>query len=290
MRIGIGLPAAIPSIAGDEVAEWAAAAEHQGFASLGVIDRLVYDNLDPIAALAAAAVTTERVELFTTVLNLPWRSNAVVVAKQLASVDRLCGGRLTVGLGLGGWPDDHQTIAPRKRPLGAVMDEMVVTMRRVWAGGLAGSTAEIPALPAGRPRVLFGGLVPAAYRRAARCGDGWVAPSFGHDALTEGVAGVRTAWREEGRPGEPRVVAERYVCLGPDAAAIADNYLEHYYGQTYLPAVRADTATTVSRLDRLLGELETAGCDDVVLLPCCADVDQVARIADALHHTRRDVA
>jgi alkanesulfonate monooxygenase SsuD/methylene tetrahydromethanopterin reductase-like flavin-dependent oxidoreductase (luciferase family) len=293
MRIGIGLPAAIPAIAGDEVAEWATAAEEHGFASVGVIDRLVYDNIDPVVALSAAAARTERVELLTTVLNVPWRRNAVVLAKQLASVDRLSGGRLTAGLALGGWPDDHAAAGPSTVSLGACMDDMVATMRRVWAGELVGSSrsgAAIPALPPGRPRLLFGGLVPAAFRRAARLGDGWVAPSFGLDALIDGAARVRAAWRDEGRAGEPRVVVERYVHLGPAADEIADHYLEHYYGEQYLAAVRADTPTTVAQLAQELDRLAATGCDDVVLLPCSADIDQVARLAAAVDELRSVVA
>jgi alkanesulfonate monooxygenase SsuD/methylene tetrahydromethanopterin reductase-like flavin-dependent oxidoreductase (luciferase family) len=102
MNIGMGLPAAIPDAEAAAVGEWAASAERLGFWSVGVIDRLVYDSLDPLIALAAAAERTGRVELMTTVLNVPLRRNAVVLAKQLASLDRLSGGRLTLGLGLGG--------------------------------------------------------------------------------------------------------------------------------------------------------------------------------------------
>src|ERR687891_2065934 len=106
MRIGIGLPAAVPGVDATTIGAWAAQAERAGFASVGVIDRLVYDNLEPLTALAAAATRTERVELLTTVLNVGWRANPVLLAKQMASVDLLSGGRLTAGLGLGGWPED----------------------------------------------------------------------------------------------------------------------------------------------------------------------------------------
>src|SRR5687768_16706610 len=104
MRIGIGLPAAVPGIDAREIGSWAAESERLGFQALTVIDRLVYDNLDPLVALAAAAACTKRVELLTTVLNTGYRQNPVALAKQIASVDQLSGGRLTVGLALGGWP------------------------------------------------------------------------------------------------------------------------------------------------------------------------------------------
>jgi hypothetical protein len=83
-----------------------------------VIDRLVYDNLDPLIALAAAAARTERVELATTVLSVGWRNNPVLVAKQLASVEQVSGGRLTAGLGLGGWPEDYAAVRAAGAPAG----------------------------------------------------------------------------------------------------------------------------------------------------------------------------
>src|ERR1700716_2870887 len=95
MRLGIGLPAAVPETDMTMLGRWSAEAERAGFVSVGVIDRLIYENLDPLVALAAAAVCTRRVELVTTVVNVCWRENAVLLSKQLSSVDRLSAGRLT---------------------------------------------------------------------------------------------------------------------------------------------------------------------------------------------------
>jgi alkanesulfonate monooxygenase SsuD/methylene tetrahydromethanopterin reductase-like flavin-dependent oxidoreductase (luciferase family) len=273
MRIGLGLPAAIPGVDGKVIGEWAAAAEDHGFASVGVIDRLVYDSLDPLVALAAAAAQTERVELLTTVLNVPWRRNPVLLAKQLASVDRLSGGRLTAGLGLGGWPVDHRVVGPSPHPAGVLMDEALATMTQTW------DSAEIG--PKQRPRLLVGGFAGIAFERAARYGEGWVAPSFGFEACAAGIASVRAAWAAAERVGRPRVVVERYVCLGNDADAVADRYLHHYYGDEYFDAVRVDTPTAVAHLESEIRRLAHAGCDDLVLLPCDADLGQVEQIAAA---------
>src|ERR671919_411782 len=100
MKIGVGLPAAVPAADMTLIGRWAEEAERVEFESVGVIDRLVYDNLDPLTALAAAAARTSRIELASTVVNVCWRGNALLLAKQLASVDRLSGGRLTAGLGM----------------------------------------------------------------------------------------------------------------------------------------------------------------------------------------------
>jgi hypothetical protein len=107
MKVGIGLPAAVPETDMRLIGVWAAEAERAGFESVGVIDRLIYDNLDPLTALAAAAVRTTHIELISTVVNVCWRNNPLLLAKQLSSVAQLSGGRLTAGLGMGGWPADY---------------------------------------------------------------------------------------------------------------------------------------------------------------------------------------
>jgi alkanesulfonate monooxygenase SsuD/methylene tetrahydromethanopterin reductase-like flavin-dependent oxidoreductase (luciferase family) len=282
VKIGIGLPAAIPDADATALGEWAATAERRGFCSVSVIDRLVYDNLDPLVALSAAAACTERVELMTTVLNVPYRRNAVALAKQLASIDRLSGGRLTAGLALGGWPEDYRASDLAQRGLGATMDAMVVKMVEVWEGKLAGASGPMPALDPGRPVLLFGGFAPASFRRAAAVGQGWVAPSFGHQPLLDGVDAIRREWDRARRAGRPRVVVERYFCLGDDADRHADHYVMHYYGESYFAAARADTLTSADQLDHELHRLRAAGADDVVFLPCVDGVGQVNLLADAL--------
>jgi alkanesulfonate monooxygenase SsuD/methylene tetrahydromethanopterin reductase-like flavin-dependent oxidoreductase (luciferase family) len=281
VKIGMGLPAAVPEADATMLGEWAATAERLGFCSLSVIDRLVYDNLDPLVALAAAAARTERVELLTTVLNVPYRQNAVVLAKQLASIDRLSGGRMTAGLALGGWPEDFQASGVLKRGLGAVMDAMVSTMRDVWNGKLEGASGPMPALSPDRPGLLFGGLVPAAFARAAAVGQGWIAPSAGIQQLVDGVAAIREEWDRIGRAGRPRVVTMRYFCFGPGADEHAEQELRHYY-LDFADFVKADTPTTPEHLDAELRRLRDAGADDVVLMPCTADIDQIGMAADVL--------
>jgi alkanesulfonate monooxygenase SsuD/methylene tetrahydromethanopterin reductase-like flavin-dependent oxidoreductase (luciferase family) len=282
VKIGIGLPAAVPEADATALGDWAAAAERLGFCSVGVIDRLVYDNLDPLVALAAAAARTTRVELLTTVLNVPYRRNAVVLAKQLASVERLSGGRLTAGLALGGWPEDYEASEVSRRGFGAAMDAAVATMQQVWAGKVSGASGPMPAMEPDRPGLLFGGFAPPSFDRAAAAGQGWIAPSFGLQALLDGVAAMHGAWERAGRAGRPRVVAVRYFCFGADADERAGHYLRHYYGDAYFHLVRADAPTTRHHLDAELRRLRDAGADDVVLMPCTDDVGQVVLAAEAL--------
>jgi alkanesulfonate monooxygenase SsuD/methylene tetrahydromethanopterin reductase-like flavin-dependent oxidoreductase (luciferase family) len=282
MRIGIGLPAAVPGVDATTIAAWAADAEQLGFASVGVIDRLVYDNLEPLVALTAAAVTTSRVELLTTVLNAGWRANPVLLAKQIASVDLISGGRLTTGIGLGGWPEDYTASRVSTTGRGARLDADLATMRGVWAGELAGMGGPTRRLPDGRPTLLFGGLVPAAHARAATHGDGWVAPLFGHEVLVTGIDEVRRAWERQRRPGTPRIVTGRYVSLGDDPTATARDYLRHYYGPEFAAAALADTITTTEGLHVELARLQDAGVTDLVLYPCTSGAETAPLVAEAI--------
>ncbi len=282
MKIGIGLPAAVPDVDATTIGAWAAEAERAGFASVGVIDRLVYDNLEPLTALAAAAARTEQVELFTTVLNVGWRANPVLLAKQMASVDLLSGGRLTAGLGLGGWPEDFAVSEVPTSGGGARLRSALATMRQVWAGELSGQGGPTRQLSAGRPALLFGGLVPAAHTRAATEGQGWVAPLFGLQVLEAGATAVRQAWADTGRAGVPRIVTGRYFSLGQQADRVADDYIRHYYPDEYFPMARADTLTSPEQMAEELDRLTNAGVTDLVLYPSSPGLDQVRLLAEAI--------
>lgn len=286
-RIGIGLPAAVPGTDHASLGDWAAEAEERGFDSLSVIDRLIYDNLDPLVALAAAAARTERVELLTTILNAGYRANPVLLAKQIDSVERISAGRLTVGLGMGGWPEDYAASDVPMTGRGAAFEATLATMRAVWRGDVAGDSGPIPGLPPGRPGLLLAGLVPAGFTRAAALSDGWVAPSFGLETLKTGVAAVRREWTRAGRAGRPRIIVERYFCLGPGAARTADAYIAHYYGAAYLDQVRPDVITGTGHLREEIHRLADAGADDLVLFPCSGAPEQVGLLADALETTRQ---
>jgi alkanesulfonate monooxygenase SsuD/methylene tetrahydromethanopterin reductase-like flavin-dependent oxidoreductase (luciferase family) len=271
MKVGIGLPAAVPDTDMTRVGAWAAAAEAAGFESVGVIDRLIYDNLDPLTALAAAATRTERITLATSILCVNWRANPVLLAKQLSSVNRLSGGRLLAGMGMGGWPADYEASGVPDTGKAALFDDSLAAMQRAWAE------------TGGRPAILLGGTVPKSHARAAtELSDGWVSPLFGLDVLREGGAAAAQAWKAAGRDGRPRILTGRYFSLGDRAGADADEYIHHYYGDDYFEPARADTLTTAGELRDELERVSAAGCDDLILFPCSGDPGQVALLAGAL--------
>lgn len=254
-----------------EIGRWAAEAEDAGFASVGVFDRLKYQNLDPLTALAAAAAATTRIELVSTIVNVCWRNNPVLLAKQLWSVDQLSGGRLRAGLGMGGWPADYDASGVALAGRGKAFDDALAAMQRFWLD--VGDS----------PRILLGGTVRASLRRAvAEPSAGWVAPLFDLAVLKDGAVEVDRAWSAAGREGRPRIMTGRYFSLGSAAAETADEYIEHYYGADYFEGARSDTLTSADQIRAELVRLEEADCTDAVLFPCSGNLEQVSLLADAL--------
>ncbi len=286
MRIGVGLPAAVPGAPFQRLGDWAATAEEYGFRHLAALDRLVYDSLDPIVALTAAAARTSRIELITTILGVPYRQNAVLLAKQLGSLDLVAGGRFVAGLALGGWPEDYAASDVALRGRGDRFGTMINTLRDVWAGKLAGAAGPMAPHPRSGPPILLGALTPVGFDRVATLADGWIAPFFGLQTLRDGIDSATQAWRRAGRDGRPRVITERYFCLGPESRQTAAAYLDHYYGARYAPAVLADTMITPRQLIAEVERIEATGCDDLILFPCTADHDQLQRLVDALAASR----
>jgi alkanesulfonate monooxygenase SsuD/methylene tetrahydromethanopterin reductase-like flavin-dependent oxidoreductase (luciferase family) len=163
LKIGIALPTALAGVDGPTLLEWSRRAESLGFSTLAVPDRLVYDSFDPLTALTAAAAVTARISLATSVLLAPLHTNHAGFAKQVASLDRLAGGRLVLGLGTGPREDDFAASGVDFRRRGADLDRLLDRAATIWRDSALG-IGPAPATPGGPP-LLFGGFVPAAFRR-----------------------------------------------------------------------------------------------------------------------------
>ncbi len=279
MDIGIGLPATIPSVTGPELLEWARRADARGFSTLGTIDRLVYGNYEPLIALAAAAAVTERIGLTTAIMIAPFRLNAALVAKQAATVHHLSGGRLTLGVAVGGREDDFEASGADFHSRGKEFDRMLDNWAAVWGGNEIG-----PKPPGGRPGLLIGGSADVAYERAARHADGWIMGGGTPDNFRAGAAKLDAAWRAAGREGTPRTGSLAYFALGDGAVEAAQSYLGDYYGflGEYAQTIASTAATDEDTVRGYVQGFEAAGCDELILFPCSTDPDQVDRLADAV--------
>src|SRR3954462_15377791 len=131
MDIGIGLPNAVLGVDRSGIVDWAREAERAGFASLGTIDRIAFDNYDSLTSLAAAAAVTERIRLTTDILIAPLRQTAHL-AKQAATVDHLSAGRLVLGIAVGGREDDYELSGVDFHKRGAIMDRQLDELTTLW--------------------------------------------------------------------------------------------------------------------------------------------------------------
>ncbi len=273
MDVGIGLPSTIRGATGAQIVEWARRAEARGFSSLGTIDRIVYANYEPLTALAAAAAVTERIKLATTILIAPLRVSGAMLAKQAASVDALSGGRLVLGVAVGGREDDYEAAGADFGSRGKAFDRMLEQWDEIWSGDAIG--------PAGRPTVILGGTSGAAFRRAAAY-DGWIMGGGSPDQFRQGLAKLEEAWQAAGREGRPRTMALSYYALGDGAKAAADGYLNDYYGfMGDMSQMVADSAAKDAETVRAYVQgFADAGCDELILFPSSPDLDQLRRLAD----------
>ena len=284
MDVGIGLPATIPGTRGSLILDWARRADSGPFSSLGIIDRLVYPNYEPLITLAAAAAVTERVRLMTTVLIAPLR-RAGVLAKQAATIDALSGGRLTLGLGVGAREDDFDAAPASFHDRARGFEEQLELMKRVWSGqpvsDEVGPVGPPPARPGG-PELLIGGYTPPAIRRVGRWGDGFISGGVPDPEQVRQMFDLaEESWRAEGREGRPRFVACLYYALGPNAERGGD-YIRHYYS-IFGPAADAMARSIPSSpetIEGLIRGLDDVGADEVICWPTVAELDQVDRLAD----------
>ncbi|SOB84845.1 LLM class flavin-dependent oxidoreductase [Streptomyces sp. 1331.2] len=281
-KIGLGLPVDDPAL----LLTWARRADAAPFSTLGLLDRLVFDSPEPLVTLAALAGATSRIRLQTEVLIAP-HHNTALLAKQTATLDRLSGGRFTLGIGIGGRADDCRAAGIDLRRRGRRLDEQLPALRRLWAGepydGEVGPIGPAPVTPGG-PEVLFGGFAPAALERVARFRDGFLGAALPPEAMAGLFRDVEAAWQRHGRSGRPRLVAQANVAVGPESTVEqARHNIRSYYEFTGRAAHVADRLlTTPQAIRAAVDGFTAAGADEVVLYCWSSDPDQVDRLADTL--------
>ncbi|MDF1604963.1 LLM class flavin-dependent oxidoreductase [Nocardioides sp. YIM 152315] len=294
MQVGMTLPVMEPDLweAGAATLEsWARAVDEGAWSSLCWGERMAFDNPHSLTLLGAVAAWTSRVRLTATVV-VPQLHDPVSLAKALATGDRLCGGRLSVGLGVGGRDEDYRAAgAPPATRTMAEMAARVAVMKRVWAGERVVESV-LPVGPApvrpGGPELLVGTLGPRTIRSAAAWADGLAGMSLDVDLseMARLFSLTRSAWACAGRP-PPRVTTSFWFALGPvdEARGQIRRHLRHY--MNWIPGQHVDAlaatagfAGSVADLRDLLGRIEDLGCDEVQLIPTDSAVEQVHRLTD----------
>lgn len=295
MKLGIGLPNTLtPAVNRGLFLDWARLADKAGFHTFGTIDQPGYDSWDPLISLAAAAAVTERVRLSTTILQLPNR-NEMLVAKQAAVIDRLSGGRLDLGVAVGGRPSDDKAYGIKVRSRGRKMERQIRKIRRTWrAAKKATDTDGLVTGPAPLqkplPPIWIGGMSDGAVARATTMGDGFVYPTVGVDVMAAMTPKIRAAAEEAGRK-KYQIVGIAYCALGEDTTAALEagtkNVLRYYGGQLWTEPQNLIHAGPPEVLAQTVKEYEATGIDTLILFPEIPDLKQVEMIAEHVLPTYR---
>jgi alkanesulfonate monooxygenase SsuD/methylene tetrahydromethanopterin reductase-like flavin-dependent oxidoreductase (luciferase family) len=279
MQVGIGLPSTLKSADRDLLLSWARKADESPFSTLGVLDRVLYHSFDSMAVLAAAAAVTQRIRLATTVLIAPLR-NTVLLAKEAATIDRLSGGRLTLGVSIGARREDYDITGIDHTTRGKKLDEQLADLRAYWEEGTIGPQP----VQANGPGLIVGGFSDVAFARAARYADGYMHGGGPPRAFAGAADKARAAWIDAARPGKPRLWGMGYFALGNDHIEAGRDYLRDYYSFTgpFAERIAEGLLTTPQSVAAFVRGYADAGCDELILFPTVADGDEFERLAEVV--------
>ncbi|MGO9353627.1 MAG: LLM class flavin-dependent oxidoreductase [Mycobacterium sp.] len=287
------MPVMEPDLDATVLRDWARAIDEGPFSSLCWGERIAFDNPDSLTLLGALSAWTDRVRLVTTVI-VPQLHDPTMLAKALATGDMLCGGRLTVGIGVGGRHEDYHAVGadPGTQTMRG-MAERVAVMKRVWAGErLTDSVLPVGPAPvqAGGPPLLIGSIGPKTIRSAAAWADGVAGAALDLDVVKQNELFdvARAAWGEAGKP-KPHLATSFWFAFGSHQQARAQMHRHLRRYMNWIPAEYVDAmapttgwAGSEDELVAVLRKFEEIGTDEIQLIPTSSDLDQLRRAADVV--------
>jgi probable F420-dependent oxidoreductase len=243
-NLGLSFISPAPQVSAEFFLQLARQTEALGLHSLWLNDRLVYDNFEPLVALAAAAGATSQIRLGTSVLLLPYR-RPVLLAKTLATIDMISQGRLTLGVGVGNRESDYEAVGVPFDRRGARGLESIQLMRRLWQEDQVNFKGEFFTVhdmslgpkPFGNRSIpiWLGGNADAVLKRTGRFADGYICSSSGmanFPAIWEKISHhARAAGRD---PSKIEKAGLNYLAIDENrgrAMRAAEAFFERYYGK-----------------------------------------------------------
>lgn len=289
MTVGVALPQMATGLDRDRLLAWCRGIDDGPFSSISAGERITFHNLDGFTLCSAAAALTSRVRILVNVVVLPWHAPAMV-AKELASLDVVSGGRVEVAVGVGGRQQDYAALGSSFAGRHRRLDDAVHEVRRLWNGGPAADGERVGPVPlqAGGPPILASAMGPKSLARAAHWADGVSGFTLLGDAAETRrlFDSTRAAWDAAGRPEKPRLVTGSFVALGPDAPRVLRDFAETYL-RVFSPDLAASLAAAMplhdaSRLVDLLDAIEAEGADEFIVVPATSDPRLLDELASAV--------
>ncbi|KMO80145.1 Phthiodiolone/phenolphthiodiolone dimycocerosates ketoreductase [Mycolicibacterium chubuense] len=273
--------------------DWARLIDDGPFSSLCWGERIAFDNPESLTLLGALAAWTDRVRLVTTVV-IPQLHDPVMLAKAMATGDMLSGGRLTVGIGVGGRHEDYRAVGadPATQTMREMADRVAI-MRRVWAGEkVTESTLPVgpPPVQHGGPELLVGTTGPKTVRSAAGWADGLAGITLDLDADAQNALFdvARDAWRAAGRTA-PHLATSFWFAVGEGSAPREQVHRHLLRYMNWIPSDIVDAmapttgwAGTQDDLRAVLTRFADIGTDEIHLIPTSSDLEQLRRVAEVV--------
>ena len=289
MTVGVALPQMAAGLDRERLSAWCRGIDQGPFSSVSAGERITFHNLDGFTLCSAAAALTERVRVLVNVVVLPWHAPAMV-AKELASIDVVSDGRVDVAVGVGGRRQDYEALGSSFAGRHRRLDDGVVELKRLWAGGVAADGERVGPSPVqpGGPPVLASAMGPKSLARAAQ----WAVGVSGFTLLGDASEAARlfraseAAWLDAGRTERPRHVTGSFVALGDGAKATLQGFAE-----TYLRVFSPELAKGLSEamplhdpkaLIDLLDAVEAEGADEFIVVPATSDPRMLHALADVV--------
>lgn len=289
MTVGVALPQMAVGLDRDRLRQWCRGIDEGPFSSVSAGERITFHNLDGFTLCSAAAALTERVRILVNVAVLPWHAPALV-AKELASMDVVSGGRVEVAVGVGGRQQDYAALGSSFAGRHRRLDEAVVELKRLWGGGVAADGERVGPAPiqAGGPPILASAMGPKSLARAANWATGVSGFTLLGDAREASTLfrATEKAWSDAGRSDRPRLVTGSFVALGHEAKSTLMNFAETYL-KVFSPQLAKGLSEAMPLHDPkalvdLLDEVEAAGADEFIVVPATADPAMLDNLAAAV--------
>jgi probable F420-dependent oxidoreductase len=242
-KIGLAFVNPAPLTKPAHVINFAKKCEAMGIHSMWIIDRIAYDNLEPLTVLAAAASVTDKIRLGTSVL-LPALRHPTLLAKTVATLDFISNGRVTLGVGFGSRQNDFTALEVPFQHRGSRSNEAVQLMKRIWSEDNVTHQGKffnvqnlsIGPKPVQHPIPIFtGGSAEIALKRAGTWADGYICGSSAileFSSVWEKVAGYATA---AGRnPNDIEKACLTFIAINENKAKAVETlgaYVTRYYGR-----------------------------------------------------------
>jgi alkanesulfonate monooxygenase SsuD/methylene tetrahydromethanopterin reductase-like flavin-dependent oxidoreductase (luciferase family) len=280
MEVGVALPTMAAGYTRETTLQWARGIDDGPFSSVSCGERVTFRNQEMLVTLAAAAAVTERVRVFANLVVAPFHS-PVEIAKALATIDVLCDGRLSVGVGVGGREHDYKAVGSTFERRHARLDAAVGEVRKLWSGRppFEGADPVGPSPVQGdRVEILAGAMGPKSLARAAKWADGVAGFSIAADPgeMANAVSAAAEAWVAEGRSVPPRHVSGCFYVVGvDDSQAELSRFTYEYlriFGESFASSM-ANSAPVwnADRLGQALDEARESGVDEFILVPGTVD-------------------